>query len=304
MMPWREGLIVSLGLLVGGCFLPAYQIASWTATGVSYVFSGKGVGDHALSLAMNQDCATMRVLGGQQLCVDYGRDFENSWEAMVSTWKVPGEESDTGTAVAVNSDEPGGNATSTLKKPTVTLLAVAAIEDAGQPPLVVTRTAISKSQDAVKGIDFDGLVVPEWAVGQRQDASWRHNAFVPRSLDLGGLVRVERREDLTADRPQVKTQETEAKPVIFVVMGSFGDRHNAERLRAEHAKFRTVVSEVVSDDRTMYRLLAGPVRPNALTGLRVDLAKAGIRNSWAVKLCRGSLTTPPCKSSVQQAALP
>ena len=87
-MPWREALVISLGLLVGGCFLSAYQIASWTATGVSYVVSGKGVGDHALSLAMNQDCATWRILQGKEICLDYGRDFESSWDAMASTWNL------------------------------------------------------------------------------------------------------------------------------------------------------------------------------------------------------------------------
>lgn len=100
MMPWREGLVVSLGLLVGGCFLPAYQIASWTATGVSYIFSGKGVGDHALSLAVNQDCATWRVLQGKEICADYGGDFENSWSAMASTWKLPDPEENSDKALS------------------------------------------------------------------------------------------------------------------------------------------------------------------------------------------------------------
>lgn len=303
-MPWREGLVVSLGLLVGGCFLPAYQIASWTATGVSYVFSGKGMGDHALSLAMNQDCATLRMLKGKQLCVDYGGDFENSWDAMVSTWEVPEEEGESGQAVALAGAETDGNAGTSLEKPTVTLASLTANGSEGQESFAVRKMKVSTATETVRAIDFDGLVVPEWAVGPRQDVTWRHSAFAPRSLDLGGLVRVERREDLVAERPQVMTQEAGTKPAIYVVMGSFGDRQNAKRLGGKHAGFRTVVSEVVSDGRTMYRLLAGPVAPKSLTDLRVDLAKAGIRNSWAVKLCHGSLTIPPCKPTVQQAALP
>jgi hypothetical protein len=57
-MPWRGIFVVAMGLLTSGCIFSAYQIASWSVTGVSYVFTGKGLGDHALSLATSKDCAT------------------------------------------------------------------------------------------------------------------------------------------------------------------------------------------------------------------------------------------------------
>jgi hypothetical protein len=89
-----------------------------------------------------------------------------------------------------------------------------------------------------------------------------------------------------------------------LVRGSFRDEKNAKRLGAEHAGLKTTISKTVSDGRTLYRLLAGSIDKAALSGVRVGLAKAGIRNSWAVRLCRGSFAIPPCKPVLQQAALP
>ena len=162
MIPWREGLVIALGLLVGGCFLPAYQIASWTATGVSYIFSGKGPGDHALSLAMHKDCATWRVLQGKEICVDYGRDFESSWDAMASTWKVPEQTEVTDKdLLASGPDDPVSDST-VPDTPTQT----AEVRTTGATLILVnvTESTLPKQDQQVRGIDFDGLVVPEWAV--------------------------------------------------------------------------------------------------------------------------------------------
>lgn len=64
-------------LLLSGCLPPVLQVASWTVTGVSYVFSGKSVGDHVLSIAAEKDCATWRILQGKRICVDYDRVYDN-----------------------------------------------------------------------------------------------------------------------------------------------------------------------------------------------------------------------------------
>lgn len=156
----------------------------------------------------------------------------------------------------------------------------------------------------VRGVDFDGLVVPEWAVGTRRVFPWQHSAFASRGLDMDGLVRRERRKQNSKPTPLTVVGSDMSKPVIYLVMGSFRKKENAEKLGAEHTGIGTAVSKVVSDGRTMYRLLAGPIEKASLTSVRFNLAKAGIRNSWAIRLCRGSFTIPPCKPVVQQAALP
>jgi hypothetical protein len=54
---------------LSGCFLPpAVSIALYGADGLSYVASGKSMGDHVLSQAAGQDCAVLRVAVDQAVC--------------------------------------------------------------------------------------------------------------------------------------------------------------------------------------------------------------------------------------------
>jgi len=46
----------------------AVMVASLTGNGVSYLTTGKGLPDHALSAVLEQDCASLRVLQGKSLC--------------------------------------------------------------------------------------------------------------------------------------------------------------------------------------------------------------------------------------------
>ena len=296
-MPWREALVISLGLLVGGCFLSAYQIASWTATGVSYMVSGKGVGDHALSLAMNKDCATWRILQGKEICLDYGRDFESSWDAMASTWNLS-EESNEGLLVS-GSDDPVPNITASN---TLTQSAKVPLADLSSANLKETVTR--DGDEAVLGIDFEDLVVPEPVATPYQDGTWQPNALAPHKSDLDLPIQTKGRQNHFAVVPAETLPVRSSESAIYLVMGSFRDKTNAERLSASHTGIKTAVSKVENDGRTMYRLLAGPVAKASLRGLRRELENVGIRDSWAVKLCRGGLTAPPCQVLVQQAKLP
>ena len=56
---WALGLAIGLA----GCVAPpVVTIATLAFDGFSYIVTGKGVGDHALSMAMQQDCAMFRAL--------------------------------------------------------------------------------------------------------------------------------------------------------------------------------------------------------------------------------------------------
>ena len=66
----RFAVLAGMSLILGGCLLPpAYHIASWKFTGISYLFTGKSVSDHALSVAMKQDCAIHRIVAGSRVCL-------------------------------------------------------------------------------------------------------------------------------------------------------------------------------------------------------------------------------------------
>ena len=296
-MPWRGGLIVALGLTVSGCFLPAYQIVSWTATGVSYVFSGKGLGDHAISLAMNQDCATWRVFRGKKICVDYGRDFENSWEAMTSTWKVPAPGgTDNSVLVAGNPDDPVTDVPTRAAAPEVARNAETPPENASKGP-----APVATDLKPAGGTVIEGLPVPQWAVARRDEASWVRAAFAQRDASLTTFV--ERDADAKTEEAPPDPVAGKVEPALYLVIGSFRSESNAKRLAERHSGISTAISKATSEHGTFYRLLAGPLEHASLAATRSRLGEAGFRNAWAVRLCHGSLTPPPCRPLVQEALL-
>lgn len=63
------GTVISLS----GCIValpPAVQMASLALDGVSYLATGKSVTDHAISTVTAQDCAMLRALKGDTICVE------------------------------------------------------------------------------------------------------------------------------------------------------------------------------------------------------------------------------------------
>lgn len=62
---------VVLSGLVSGCAIPpALTVASYVGDGILMLATGKSSNDHALSLFIGKDCATMRVLEEKDICFD------------------------------------------------------------------------------------------------------------------------------------------------------------------------------------------------------------------------------------------
>ena len=58
------------GFVLVSCGLPAsVVVAGYAADGVSFGYTRKTVGDHALSAALARDCAVWRVVHGDAVCV-------------------------------------------------------------------------------------------------------------------------------------------------------------------------------------------------------------------------------------------
>jgi hypothetical protein len=62
-------IAAALGVPLGGCGLPAaVVVASYAADGASYLATGKSATDHALSAAVDRDCALLRLAANEQPC--------------------------------------------------------------------------------------------------------------------------------------------------------------------------------------------------------------------------------------------
>lgn len=75
-------VVLTISQGISGCIvtLPtSVQVASLAFDGISFLATGKTVGDHALSAATDQDCAMSRALSGKTICND---------EVELSDWSV------------------------------------------------------------------------------------------------------------------------------------------------------------------------------------------------------------------------
>ena len=73
---WAYSMMLGIGTLgLGGCGLPATVIvSSYAANGISLGYTNKTLSDHALSAALERDCAVWRVIRNDRICVAWATD--------------------------------------------------------------------------------------------------------------------------------------------------------------------------------------------------------------------------------------
>lgn len=65
-------IIITAYLWLSGCasLPPVLNYASTALSGISYVVTGKGPSDHALSFATHKDCTLLRALALKPICIE------------------------------------------------------------------------------------------------------------------------------------------------------------------------------------------------------------------------------------------
>jgi hypothetical protein len=268
-------------------------------TGISYVFSGKGVGDHVLSLATEKDCATWRVLQGKRICVDYVKMNGNGWDAVASTFKVP---------TFGTGDDPHDFA---MDGPVQ--LASAAEEfilfDSSED--VESDAAFMEVDTNRQAILDDAIMVAMAKTSEgAAPASGSSNSLMlteaqpanvqPANTQIKKIITVDE-----VDRPTLRPGSYRGGKAkgLYLVIGSFRSNQRAMKLQARHTGLSTAIMQARVSGRSLYRVLAGPFNKSELGAVRWKLAKGGVRHSWAMRLCTTTLTPPLCVTAVQQAAL-
>jgi hypothetical protein len=67
----RAAALTACALVLSGCAVPLpVKIASWVIDGISYIATKKSLSDHAISVALQQDCAVWRGVTGEGFCLD------------------------------------------------------------------------------------------------------------------------------------------------------------------------------------------------------------------------------------------
>ena len=72
----RLSCMVMVFLWLSGCVSlpPLLNYASMALSGISYMATGKGPSDHALSIATKKDCTLLRALALKPVCVEVTED--------------------------------------------------------------------------------------------------------------------------------------------------------------------------------------------------------------------------------------
>ena len=64
---WKPA-VLGAAILLSGCGTELVPLAAFTASGLSYLSSGKGLTDHAISAAVHKDCSLLLIAQEGNLC--------------------------------------------------------------------------------------------------------------------------------------------------------------------------------------------------------------------------------------------
>lgn len=88
-------------------------------------------------------------------------------------------------------------------------------------------------------------------------------------------------------------------PQLYVVIGSYRDRNNAESKKAGHAQ--SSITEASIEGRAHYRVVLGPYG-DSIARLATDQnSELNLAGRWSVWLCPDTLHAPPCGMNVASA---
>lgn len=219
-------------------------VASLIADGVSMLATDKMIVDHGISMVAAKDCAVWRGVSGGEVC----RDNEDGVTAVAAVAAVA-----TVATVHNEGDEWDGGPENKSVPVEVAANAVAAAADS--PPVQLTTPNAPKVLP--KAVLISALE-PEFEAKFAAMAEAEPEPEQPSPASGGGGV--------------------------HFVLASFAASGNAERLAQRNSGLAPRVVAATVGQRTVYRVVVGPVAPEDTKALRPRLAGAGFKTAWALHL--------------------
>ncbi len=294
----RRAILVISPLILAGCGLPpAVTIASYALDGISFLSSGKSVSDHALSAVAQRDCAMWRVVKNELVCREYRNGERGVLVAFAEAWekRSPG----------VNSDVPDAEdgATEIDWRDTRPERQTAA------DPVLIPRTMshllpaldgvarVAPTLQAAATAFFSGR--PTTPDGIANSAWENENDLilpVPQALQWKPVITIKSQPvaPVMAANPAAVADKPMGTTVLIV--GSFRKKINARRAAGSLRSFRPVVVPVRIEEKTFYRVVAGPFAPAAIKRRKGALESEGVLDVWSARLCQPGRENPGCVS--------
>jgi cell division protein FtsN len=293
-------LTATLALLLTGCVVPvAVSIASYSFSGLSLIATGKGTGDLALSQATEQNCATWRILKGDDICRDYTPEERHEM-------RLARAEANNYTPGWHPSNEPDYSAMVPLRSHAELVAEVDRAEAAER----ALASAGASERQAKQGATPPAAVLAsaESAQVQRRAAAVtveplkptaQRQANAPAPLPpaakptaprkaltaLASALPIPAPKPLAAAQPAPAVKDARADNA-YLVLGSYSTRANAESGLAHYAVVRPMLSIAKVDGKEVFRVVSGPFGMQDLAKVRATLAKSyDIRKSWTIPSC-------------------
>ncbi|MEK9752918.1 MAG: SPOR domain-containing protein [Rhodospirillaceae bacterium] len=283
----KKSFALGIGVVVlGGCALPGpLQVASWALDGISYIATDKSMTDHGLSLVAQKDCALLRGVTQGTVCREWDDAatlVADAGEPKHPTPTIAAPSERIGHAAAAHSGIPPLNTDLDTAMPNVETLAsfstaagpakpVPAVAPKALRPLsVAAKPAPAKSAVALR---VAATVKPKPA--QRKRLPTPVTATVQLPLPAAAAVRF------------AATTHADPTAGIYYVIGSFRNYANAFEFASRYERLVPDVLAANLDGAPVFRVVVGPVAQGAERNTYRQIADAGLKDSWAIRVVPG-----------------
>jgi hypothetical protein len=296
----KKTLALGIGAVVlSGCALPVpFQVASWALDGISYLATEKSMTDHGLSMVVEQDCALLRGLTEGNVCKDWNDSGVLVADANTSAPESPviaTTPTRIGFANGMQSDIPPLN-TEIDQGAMPNVEALANFDTAAGPSedMVTPEVSVTRPLESVMApvraatVTKKSMPVTE-LVSVKLPA--KPIAKLPLSLPVTATAELPRSPipQITVPTAFRLAAATTNEPVagIYYVIGSFRNYGNAQTFAGHHEGLVPEVLAAKLDGAPVYRVVVGPVSAGKERSVYRRVARAGLRDSWAIRVVPG-----------------
>tara|TARA_R110002110_G_scaffold98633_1_gene252388 strand:- start:110 stop:1036 length:927 start_codon:yes stop_codon:yes gene_type:complete len=268
----KSVIVVGACALLGGCALPVpIQVASWAIDIISVVTTEKSITDHGLSALTSKDCALYRAVTEDDNVVC--RDIDDRKDVMTAD---AGQDAK---ALADKDILPAAPGFDTIE---------AQVAKADTVP-VPDQVAATSSDTVIKPVpgDEQPVAVNIDLAALQPVTENTDRPFVRFTQPKVDVVQVPATALQTAAlQTGALPSAAEPKEGFYYVIGSF---RGSERAKRHMQAFRSLVPAVLHgkigrDGRDVYRVVVGPFDGQERTGAFRRIKRAGIADTWAIRV--------------------
>lgn len=282
----KSVVVVAACALLGGCALPIpIQVASWAIDIISVVTTEKSLTDHGISALTHKDCALYRAVTEEDSVIC--RDVDDRKDVMTA------DASKDAAALADKDAQPATPRFDTVEAQVAKQEAKAEATPASNQ-VAADDVAPGNEQPVTVNIDLAALQPMTEAIDR---------PFVRFAQPEAKAVQVPATAVQTAALPSAPAAADKPREGFYYVIGSF---RGSDRAKRHMQTFSTLVPAVLHgkigrEGRDVYRVVVGPIDAAERPVTFRRIKRAGIADTWAIRVSPKDWSVAAKLHPVQQA---